>query len=718
MRARVATMANDFIVGNDDTVDDAQLEEQQRVKAATSALKSVADRYLLQERYEESIKAYRDLLMQLTFTQVKVLLHKDLVMSCRLNIMAALSKSEQWAHVVREARNVFEFMKELKNQPSIESDARQDAQIIGRALYFQGFAKFQMGSLKEAVADFQRAMSLLPNDDVIREDYMLVDAALQKDKRVRELFGQSTSHFRSQNYPAAVSTCEEAITLAKEIKRTDIVGIMYGNLAAVHTKLQDHKKIIECYQHAIAYNEMQTTRKPELEEKLFEYYDALASQFSRLKKYEEAYKAMTKSIQVLEKCPNKSTREPLVKANAGRLCFTLDNVADALKYFKQAEQLAFDAKQYEHAAEMLIWQSRAYEKLNKTDSRRQAVGKVFDLVKRHGMENTYVYNKAMVEQMMVLEDKNKIEGRDLNDANELLEYFRRQKNTLAHLRLAFALLTKNSEVDESQVFAGYNDVNLSQLDATEADVYVRILLFKVDKLVASSKMESATEALDNALKRLSRSDSFDACRCLLLRRFVELTCGNEKSEPPNVLENVQQLICLLKKEERTEAVITELSRLLTLLSQRKMRNGFVSESVDLMEENVLLLKTRPASGTAQQSPSYVRDEQLCEALVGLCVLAIKKGDTARAIELVREIDSLNTTKMWHELDQVRDQLHRAIQAESRRPVQPSISSAQVPRESKKAWDEQLVGYIGTGISLSILVLVIAMWVMHMVGLEL
>jgi hypothetical protein len=115
------------------------------------------------------------------------MLQQDLVVSCRMNILAALSKLEQWIQVVAEATSTLAVIKDLHEEAERKRIAPQDparyAHVWARAYYFRGFARFRVGAFTAADADFREALVLAPGDEGIQEDYEDLKAAVQTEQR-------------------------------------------------------------------------------------------------------------------------------------------------------------------------------------------------------------------------------------------------------------------------------------------------------------------------------------------------------------------------------------------------------------------------------------------------------------------------------------------------------------------------------------------------------
>jgi hypothetical protein len=112
---------------------------------------------------------------------------KDLVISCRMNVLGAMSKLEQWRDVPPECEHVFAFLNEIK--PDLEKVMTEEqlgamqAQILGRVFYFRGFALLRMGAFQQADYDFRVASQMLPNVEAIKDDWKQVQAALALEQK-------------------------------------------------------------------------------------------------------------------------------------------------------------------------------------------------------------------------------------------------------------------------------------------------------------------------------------------------------------------------------------------------------------------------------------------------------------------------------------------------------------------------------------------------------
>lgn len=93
---------------------DVDVDAQARLQAVTLGMKRQADELLLANQLDKALTLYRELLMHLTRSQVALQQQKELVISCHMNALAALSKAKRWSSVVSEAAETFAVLGELK----------------------------------------------------------------------------------------------------------------------------------------------------------------------------------------------------------------------------------------------------------------------------------------------------------------------------------------------------------------------------------------------------------------------------------------------------------------------------------------------------------------------------------------------------------------------------------------------------------------------------
>lgn len=104
-----------------------------------------------------------------------------------MNILAALSKLEQWPLVAADATATLGVIRELQDEADRQhvdpKDPELYSRVQARVFYFRGFARFRLGAFGAADADFKEAMRLAPQDEGIREDYGELQAAVQAEHK-------------------------------------------------------------------------------------------------------------------------------------------------------------------------------------------------------------------------------------------------------------------------------------------------------------------------------------------------------------------------------------------------------------------------------------------------------------------------------------------------------------------------------------------------------
>lgn len=192
------------------------VDVENRVKNFTINMKQQADQLVMSSKYEEAIRIYRELLMQLTKSQVEMVHEKDVVLSCRMNILAAMCKMDQWRDIPKECGLVLDFIHEIEtvqdNQICDGERTRVDVQIVGRVYYFRGLSYFRMCMLQAADADLRKAMQLLPNLESIRDHWKQVQGAMKSESKGN--YGkliQKNPNIVMNNSKKTIDTCQTTV---------------------------------------------------------------------------------------------------------------------------------------------------------------------------------------------------------------------------------------------------------------------------------------------------------------------------------------------------------------------------------------------------------------------------------------------------------------------------------------------------------------------------
>ncbi|KAG6618331.1 Histidine kinase [Phytophthora cinnamomi] len=356
-----------------DVTDEDDLDvDVERLQAVTLGMKRQADELLLANQLDKALTLYRELLMHLTRSQVALLRQKELVVSCHMNALAALSKAKRWGGVVSEAAETFAVLAELKEaegaaQPRRDEQQRQD-QVLARAFYFRGFAYMKLGTFLPAQQDFRRAMELNPEDEAIQSDYKELQAALLAEQKVKQCLATSMKFFQAGNYKSAVEACVSALRESQLLQKTELTGLIHGNLAAIYVKMKDDAKAIEHYKRTMLLTRCGGKPTAAQNERMFDILDSLAGCYSRKRDYSSALSVIEDQVKLFPLCPERKDREAMMFLNAGRICYTMGRCPQAEEHLEKGYNAARkEPNQLDVALNCAFWLSKAYLKNSKAE---------------------------------------------------------------------------------------------------------------------------------------------------------------------------------------------------------------------------------------------------------------------------------------------------------------------------------------------------------------
>jgi tetratricopeptide (TPR) repeat protein len=355
--------------------DDVDLDAYARLQTVTLGMKQQADELLMAGQLDKALTLYRELLMHLTRSQVTLLQQRELVVSCRMNILAVLSKNKSWSSVVAEAAETLAMLAELEGakQPphTTKEEQTHQSQVLTRAYYFRGFAYLKLGLFQPSRQDFHRAMELNPEDETIQTDYKELQTALQAEQRVKQFLGTSMKLFQAGKYPSAVEACLSALRESQLLQKTELTGLIHGNLAAIYVKMKDDAKAIAHYKRTMLLTRCggePTSAQTAQNERVFDILDSLAGCYSRKRDYSSALSVIEDQIKLFPECPERKEHEAMMYLNCGRICYYVGRYTEAQEHLEKGCSEANKApNQLDVALNCAFWLSKACVKNSKAE---------------------------------------------------------------------------------------------------------------------------------------------------------------------------------------------------------------------------------------------------------------------------------------------------------------------------------------------------------------
>lgn len=689
--------------------------------------------------------------------RLQLLQERKLVVSCRMNVLGAMSKLQQWSLIPAEATTTMQVIVDLERaskssnmlaskalEPEASSnnnnpsDDHSDAAAAGadrthqsmvvdaltRVHFFRGYAHFRLGSFATADADFRKAMELSPGDTWFQNEYKQLLTAMQSEKRgtlcavlceycnmywssltqyqyqyilcivlciatVKELLNVARQHFQAGKPKVSIDCSLEALRECQVLQKDDFTGLVHGNLAAAYSKVGDDVKAIEHYKRALTFArakrasvaaaKLPAAHVAAQSERVYDLLSALAACHSRRSDFSAAHAVILDAIALFPACPGRVDLEAHLYLNAGRVAFTLQKYADAEIFLIRAETAARKFSQLALALQALLWLSKACRQLGKDEQTVKVLDKAIALCDASGSDHAELHTQLLLAKLDLLDPATNAKFKLVEYAREaalwrMLEHFEAKQDVRGHLRASQALVHVLRDEPPSDIVRNklervlfvVDSVDIRKLN-TKADVatLVALVLARVDLLVSKSEAAKAQSVLVTTLAALPRvQDAFtQKQRALLLKRFAELfdpAAVDDCDDDTSAQQCIDDALAFLRTDTRDPSSSLALCSFLSKLAHRAATTdstaGGVSKAQALLEESATL---------ARRSRSDSSSEQLCEALVGLCVLEMKQQRVAKARELIREIEALPCAKMWREMYVIKDQLRAASEAEER-----------------------------------------------------
>ncbi|EGZ05746.1 hypothetical protein PHYSODRAFT_533302 [Phytophthora sojae] len=680
---------------------DVDVDAQARLQAVTLGMKRQADELLLANQLDKALTLYRELLMHLTRSQVALQQQKELVISCHMNALAALSKAKRWSSVVSEAAETFAVLGELKEARGAadlpHDNQQRENQVLARAFYFRGFAYMKLGSFQPAQQDFRRAMELNPEDETIQSDYKELQTALLAEQKVKQFLATSMKFFQAGNYKAAVEACVSALRESQLLQKTELTGLIHGNLAAIYVKMKDDAKAIEHYKRTMLLTRCGGNPTAAQNERMFDILDSLAGCYSRKRDYSSALSVIEDQTKLFPLCPDRKDREAMMFLNAGRICYTMGRCPQAEERLEKGYNAARKvSNQLDVALNCAYWLSKAYLKNNKADKARETLDVTIPLAEEDAAvaSTGELLEKLMLARLDLLDpdfNSSATEGSTFKGSLretqlwQTLEYFEGKRQICGHVRAAEVLVSFLQAKGDLESDEGHSElmraltlvhcVNIGKLSTSEATTFTKLALFKVD-LLASSNFTGQQEAralLVKLLRDLELPGGADPCcrqqlRAKVLCRLVDLfesrSEGELDDDDRKILENA---VDVLREDKIANKPIpkTKLSVLLPMVGRWRAGRGDIVGAEEVLAESVELLR-----GTEDSN-----NDRLCEALIGLCVVQIRLGMVEEAAKVVAEIESFSMAQNSNELKVIKDRLNAAA-AEALKKKQKELDRAE------------------------------------------
>ncbi|ETI38362.1 hypothetical protein L914_15278 [Phytophthora nicotianae] len=672
---------------------DLDVDTQARLQNMTLGMKQQADELLLANQLDKALTLYRELLMHLTRSQVTLLQQKELVISCHMNVLAAMSKARRWSSVMTEATetlNVFAELQEAKVVKNIPSDEQQRENVVlARAYYFRGFAYLKQGAFQLAQQDFRRALELNPEDETIQNDYKELQTALQAEQRVKQFIATSMKLFQAGNYKAAVEACVSALKESQILQKTDLTGLIHGNLAAIYMKMKDDAKAIEHYKRTMLLTRCMDKPTAAQNERVYDILDSLAGCYSRKRDYSSALSVIEDQIKLFPSCPERKDREAMMYLNGGRICYTMGRYAQAEEHLEKGHTVALKAlNQLDIALNCAYWLSKAYAKNSKIEKAMETLDATIAEPGKEANDAaiTDLLEKLLLARLDLLDPETNASAsesdlfkgqRRESQLWQTLEYFDGKRRICGHVRAAEVLVnflkTNEGAGNEDncskmlRAVALTDCVNIGKLSSSDATSFMKLALVKVDMTInqSSACRRDAKELLATLLRDLEIPGGADpSCRLQLrntaLLKLVDICIEDEEEESDEEIRKLLEEAIDVLYDEDEAASKAQLVVLLLKIGRWRAARGELVGAAEALEESVKLLHDASDSNS----------DCLYESLVGLCVVQIRMGKLDKATCAMEEIETLPVTQNAKELAIIKDRLQAAIIAVQKKAKEP------------------------------------------------
>ncbi|KAK1947743.1 hypothetical protein P3T76_000033 [Phytophthora citrophthora] len=659
---------------------DVDVDAQARLQTVLLGMKQQADELLLSNQLDKALTLYRELLMHLTRSQVTLLQQREMVVSCRMNVLAALSKARRWSSVVTEAAETLAVFAELKEVQEVTDDQGED-HVLARAYYFRGFAFLKLGTLLQAQQDFRRALELNPDDETVQSDYKELVVALQAEQRVKQFLATSMKFFQAGNYKAAVESCVSALRESQSLRKTELTGLIHGNLAAIYVKMKDDAKAIDHYKRTMLLSRCGDKPTAAQNERVFDILDSLAGCYSRKRDYSSALSVIEDQIKLFPSCPERQDREAMMYLNGGRICYTMGRYTQAEEHLEKGHSVAQEAtNQLDIALNCAYWLSKSFAKDNLAEEAMKTLDAAIPAAEEE--VNTAaiadLLEKLLLARLDLLDPQtNASSGQSAVFKSQLREsqlwqtltFFEEKRLVCGHVRAAEVLFNflkakegPKSEEDRSELMravALVDCVDIGKLSTVDATSLMRLAVAKVGMMLDQSPGD-AKKLLTKLTRELELPGGADpSCRQKLrvtaLQKLAEVYVHDEKEESDDEIRNLlEESVDAIRDDDET-ASKEILVVLLPKIGRWKAARGDLVGAEETLEESVELLRGFSESDV----------NRLFEAFVGLCVIQIRLGMLEEASHVMKEIETLPIDQNANELAVIKDRLEMSMAAARR-----------------------------------------------------
>ncbi|KAL3666782.1 hypothetical protein V7S43_008402 [Phytophthora oleae] len=560
-------------------------------------------------------------------------------------------------------------------------EQQRENQVLARAYYFRGFAYLKLGTLLQAQQDFRRALELNPEDETVQNDYRELLVALQADQRVKQFLATSMKFFQAGNYKAAVEACVSALRESQALQKTELTGLIHGNLAAIYVKMKDDAKAIDHYKRTMLLTRCGDKPTAAQNERVYDILDSLAGCYSRKRDYSSALSVIEDQIKLFPSCPERKDREAMMYLNGGRICYTMGRYARAEEHLEKGHSVAQEASnQLDIALNCAYWLGKSFAKNSLAEEAMKTLDSAIPAAEKEADTATIadLLEKLLLARLDLLDPETNASSSQsstfkgqLRESQlwQTLEFFEEKRQVCGHVRAAEVLFNflkakgeSKSEEDRSEMIravALVDCVDIGKLSAVDATSLMRLAVAKVDMMISQSSSDpgNAKELLAKLLRELELPGGADpSCRQKLrgtaLHKLVEICVYDEGEESDDEVRNLlEAAVDVIRDEDETTSKET-LVVLLPKIGRWKAARGDLVGAEEALEESVELLRGAPDLDV----------HRLFESLVGLCVIQIRLGMLEEATQVMKEIEALPIDQSTNELAIVKDRLEVSMAA--------------------------------------------------------
>lgn len=482
---------------------------------------------------------------------------------------------------------------------------------------------------------------------------------------MKDLLNVSRQHFQAGKPKVSIDCSLEALRECQTLQKDEYTGLVHGNLAAAYGKVGDDVKAIEHYKRALVFARKSPNQATQQKERVYDLLSALAACYSRRNDFSSAHSVILDALKQFPECPTRRDLEAHLYLNAGRVCFTLNKFTEAEIHLIKAEAAAVRLRQGAIALTALLWLSKTCRQLGKDEQAVRVLDKAIALCEKNGASSD-LHDQFLVAKLDLLDPATNAKFQLVPYDSEaamwkILDHFEKKKLVRGHLRACEALvhLLDAAVPDDvmlnklERVLFVVDRVNVGKLMAKDdVGTLMRLVLRKADFLVTKGCASKAQALLVTTLSNLptTKDAATQKHRGAALKRLACVFDGDVGYGEDETQRFLDEAAAFLRDDKSDPQV---LSALLSKLAHGCAKQGEIARAQELQEESVVLARRARGDGSS---------EQLCDALVGLCVLQMKQKNLVRAHEIIQEIDRLPCAERWNEMYTIKDQLRAAKEA--------------------------------------------------------